>query len=209
MGYSNKTTVSLHLKDTFNSVLEKTNSTNKTAEQESGISISIKYEIRNSDRNHGPIFLQDGVPEFYFGTDMTESKTNLSHVPLLDETNLQEPEKENESNNTNTTDMAIITTKSKIEKENGTKLSENSLMKNEANIEYQIVDTSMGNSVEINNVTEKNSEESNIFSSTYQANFLLFDCKTFNLFFSYIKLDYELIYNIFLSVNPQLWELFI
>ena len=91
MGYSNKTTVSLHLKDTFNSVLEKTNSTNKTAEQESGISISIKYEIRNSDRNHGPIFLQDGVPEFYFGTDMTESKTNLSHVPLLDETNLQEP----------------------------------------------------------------------------------------------------------------------
>merc|ERR1711862_541207 len=51
----------------------------------------------------------------------------------------------------------------------GEQSSENSLMKNEANIEYQIVDTSMGNSVEINNVTEKNSKESNIFSSTYQA----------------------------------------
>lgn len=169
LGSSNKTTASLHLKDMFNSVSEKTNSTNKTAEQESGISISIKYEIRNSDRNHGPIFLKDGVPEFHFGTDMTESKTNLSHVSLLDETNFQEPEKENESNNTNTTDEAFITTKSKIEKENRTKLSETLLVKNEANIEYQMVDTSMGNSVEINNVTEKNTEGSNIFSSTSQA----------------------------------------
>ena len=177
----------------FNSVSEKTNSTNKTSEQESGISISIKYEIRNSDRNHGPIFLKDGVPEFHFGTDMTESKTNVSHVSQLDETNFQELEKENESNNTNTADEAFIITKSKIEKENRTKLSETLLVKNEANIEYQIVDTSMGNSVEINNVTEKNSDGSNIFSSTSQAELvlnLIFYCNILNIFDISVNLQY-------------------
>ena len=46
-------------------------------EKEGGISISIKYEIRSSDRGHEPILLQDGKSETYYDQSMMESNPDI------------------------------------------------------------------------------------------------------------------------------------
>ena len=49
-------------------------------QEEGGISISIKYEIRSSDRGHEPILIQDGMSENYLDQIMMESNPDiLSH----------------------------------------------------------------------------------------------------------------------------------
>ena len=44
-------------------------------QEEGGIRISIKYEVRNSDRNHEPTLIQDGVSD-YFDYNMLDSESN-------------------------------------------------------------------------------------------------------------------------------------
>lgn len=44
-------------------------------QEEGGIRISIKYEVRNSDRNHEPTLIQDGVSD-YFDYNMMDSESN-------------------------------------------------------------------------------------------------------------------------------------
>lgn len=46
-------------------------------EKEGGISISIKYEIRSSDRGHEPILIQDGKSENYYDQRMMESNPDI------------------------------------------------------------------------------------------------------------------------------------
>ncbi len=49
-------------------------------QEEGGISISIKYEIRSSDRGHEPILIQDGMSKNYLDQIMMESNPDiLSH----------------------------------------------------------------------------------------------------------------------------------
>ena len=44
-------------------------------QEEGGIRISIKYEVRNSDRNHEPTLIQDAVSD-YFEYNMMDSESN-------------------------------------------------------------------------------------------------------------------------------------
>lgn len=46
-------------------------------QKEGGISISIKYEIRSSDRGHEPILIQDGKSETYYDQSMMESNPDI------------------------------------------------------------------------------------------------------------------------------------
>ena len=46
-------------------------------QEEGGISISIKYEIRSSDRVHEPILTPDGMSENYFDHSMMESNPDI------------------------------------------------------------------------------------------------------------------------------------
>ena len=46
-------------------------------QEEGGISISIKYEIRSSDRVHEPILIPDGMSENYYDHSMMESNPDI------------------------------------------------------------------------------------------------------------------------------------
>ena len=46
-------------------------------QEEGGISISIKYEIRSSDRVHEPILIPDGMSENFFDHSMMESNPDI------------------------------------------------------------------------------------------------------------------------------------
>ena len=92
-------------------------------QEEGGISISIKYEIRSSDRVHEPILIPDGMSENYYDHSMMESNPDI-----LSQSNKTKEMEEIQFGSDNTslikTDTAYEMVENKLESTFNTSISE-------------------------------------------------------------------------------------